>query len=110
MVASAACEDDAFIELDNGRNITPDFIAIDIHDAQWLIEGKSEGPSTVAVVQMKRAAAEDWARFVVDDDRFGTWRYLFCTETAIKNAHGGWDGLLVSARDAYGASNYYADS
>ena len=50
---------------------------------------------------MKRAAAEEWARFVVDDGRFGTWRYLFCTETAIKNAHGGWDGLIVAApRDA----------
>lgn len=48
-------------------------------------------------VEAKRAAAEEWATFVNDDGRFGTWRYLFCSETAIKNARGGWDGLLVAA-------------
>jgi hypothetical protein len=24
-----------------------------------------------------------------DDGRYGTWRYLFCSETALKNSHGG---------------------
>lgn len=31
-------------------------------------------------------------------DRFGGARYLFCPGTAIKRAHGGWDGLLVASR------------
>jgi type III restriction enzyme len=91
-------EDEAFIELDAGGKYYPDFIAIDIDDVFWLIEGKSDDRAQRQDVQMKRAAAEEWARFVVDDGRFGTWRYLFCTETVIKNAHGGWDGLLVAGK------------
>ena len=91
-------EDGAYIELDNGRKYYPDFIAIDAAGAFWLIEGKSDDGAQRTDVQDKRAAAEEWARFVVDDGRFGTWHYLFCTETAIKNARGGWDGLLVAAR------------
>ena len=65
---------------------------------QWLIEGKSDHDVERRDVEAKRAAAEEWATFVNDDGRFGTWRYLFCSETAIRNAHGGWDGLLVAAR------------
>ncbi len=103
-------EDEAFIELDNGHKYYPDFIAIDVDDVFWLIEGKSDDRAQRPDVQIKRAAAEDWARFVVDDGRFGIWKYLFCTETAIRNAHGGWDGLLVSARDAFGLANNYAGS
>ena len=98
-------EDEAFIELDAGGKYYPDFIAIDIDGVFWLIEGKSDDRAQRQDVQMKRAAAEEWARFVVDDGRFSTWRYLFCAETAIKNAHGGWDGLLVAARGAPGTSD-----
>lgn len=54
----------------------------------WLIEGKSDHDVARRDVEAKRAAAEEWATFVNDDGRFGTWRYLFCSETAIKNAHG----------------------
>lgn len=103
-------EDEAFIELDTGHRYYPDFIAIDTNGVYWLIEGKSDDRAQRQDVQMKRAAAEEWARFVGDDGRFGTWRYLFCTETAIKNAHGGWDGLLVSARGLSARSNYLAVS
>lgn len=63
----------------------------------WLIEGKSDHDVPRRDVEAKRAAAEEWATFVNDNGRFGTWRYLFCSEIAIKNAHGGWDGLLVAA-------------
>ena len=98
-------EDEAFIELDTGGKYYPDFIAIDIDGVFWLIEGKSDDRAQRQDVQMRRAASEEWARFVVDDGRFGTWRYLFCTETAIRNAHGGWDGLLVAAHGASGTSN-----
>jgi type III restriction enzyme len=92
-------EDEAFIELDTGRRYYPDFIAIDINGVYWLIEGKSDDSADRVDVRARAAAAEEWARFVVDDGRFGTWNYLFCTETAIRNAHGGWDGLLVSSRN-----------
>ena len=91
-------DDPAYIELDAGGKYFPDFIAIGTDGVQWLIEGKSDHDVERRDVEAKRAAAEEWATFVNDDGRFGTWRYLFCSETAIRNAHGGWDGLLVAAR------------
>jgi type III restriction enzyme len=93
-------DDPAYIELDTGGRYFPDFIAVDTAGVQWLIEGKSDHDVQRRDVEAKRAAAEEWARFVNDDGRFGTWRYLFCSETALKNSHGGWDSLLVAAEAA----------
>ncbi len=90
--------DPAYVELDTGGRYYPDFIAIDTSGGRWLIEGKSDHDVARRDVEVKRAATEEWARFVNDDGRFGNWHYLFCSETAIKNSHGGWDGLLVAAR------------
>ena len=67
---------------------------------QWLIEGNSDHDVQRRDVEAKRAAAEEWARFVNDDGRFGTWRYLFCSETALKSSHGSWDSLLAAAGPA----------
>jgi hypothetical protein len=78
-----------YVELDTRGRYYSDFIAIDISGTQWLIEGKSDHDVARRDVEVKRAAAEAWTRFVNDDGRFGTWRYLFCSETAIKNSHGG---------------------
>jgi hypothetical protein len=64
----------------------------------WLIEGKSDHNVSRGEMEAKRATAEEWVAFVNDNGRFGTWRCLFCSEIAIKKAHGGWDGLLVAAR------------
>ncbi|NEW32943.1 DEAD/DEAH box helicase family protein [Nocardia cyriacigeorgica] len=89
--------DPAYIELDTGGRYFPDFIAVDDVEVHWLIEGKSDHDVPRRDVEAKRAAAEEWARFVNDDGRFGTWRYLFCSESALKNSHGGWDTLLVAA-------------
>jgi len=93
-------DDPAYIELDTGGRYFPDFIALDNTGVQWLIEGKSDHDVQRRDVEVKRAAAEEWARFVNDDGRFGTWRYLFCSETALKNSHGSWDSLLIAARPA----------
>jgi type III restriction enzyme len=90
--------DPAYVELNTGGRYYPDFIAVDTDGVQWLIEGKSNHDVARRDVEAKRAAAEEWATFVNDDGRFGTWHYLFCSETTIKNAHGGWDSLLVAAR------------
>lgn len=87
-----------YIELDTGGRYFPDFIAIDTEGTQWLIEGKADRDVPRVDVQKKKAAAEEWARFVNDDGQFGKWRYLFCSETAIKSAHGGWDSLLVACK------------
>lgn len=89
--------DPAYIELDSGGRYFPDFIAIDAEGTHWLIEGKSDNDVQRRDVEAKRAAAEEWARFVNDDGRFGTWQYLFCSETSLKNSHGSWDNLLTVA-------------
>lgn len=89
-------DDPAYIELDTGGKYYPDFIAIDTDGAHWLIEGKSNNDVARTDVQAKRAAAEEWARFVNDEQKFGTWHYLFCSETVIKNARGSWDNLTIS--------------
>lgn len=88
--------DPAYIELDTGGRYYPDFVAIDSDGTQWLIEGKADRDVDRRDVENKRAAAVEWARFVNDDSRFGTWRYLFCSESAIKSSHGSWEGLLVA--------------
>lgn len=93
--------DPAYIELDTGGKYYPDFIAVDTNGVQWLIEGKSDHDIPRRDVEDKRQAAEEWATFVNDDGRFGAWRYLFCSETAIRNARGGWDSLLVAARASH---------
>ena len=64
----------------------------------WIIEGKSDDGALRRDVQAKKTAGESCARFVNDDGRFGTWRYLFFrTETAIRNSHGNWEALVTAA-------------
>ena len=85
----------AYIPTTDG-NYFPDFIAIDQEGTFWLIEGKSDKNANDADVLRKKAAAENWARSVRDDGRFGNWRYLFATESHIKQAAGSWNALVVA--------------
>jgi type III restriction enzyme len=89
--------DGAYIELDAGGRYYPDFIALDLYGTCWIIEGKSDDEAGNRDAQTKKAAAEDHVRYVSDDSRFGTWRYLFCTETAIRNSAGSWDALVTAS-------------
>jgi type III restriction enzyme len=91
-------EDAAYVELDDGGKYYPDFVALDTSGVFWLIEGKSDDNAQRPDTLAKKAAAETCIRFVNDDSRFGTWKYLFCIEAAIKNSRGGWDGLVAAAR------------
>ena len=90
-------EDAAYIELDVGGRYYPDFIAIDADGVSWIIEGKSDENARSYDAQTKKTAADDHVRYVSDDRRFGTWRYLFCTETAIRISRGSWDALVAAA-------------
>lgn len=85
----------AFIPTQDG-NYFPDFIAVDTDGVYWVIEGKSDKNANDADVQLKREAAEHWARTVRDNDGFGEWHYVFATESHIKAA-GSWTGLKVAA-------------
>ncbi|WP_454149363.1 DEAD/DEAH box helicase family protein [Microbacterium lacticum] len=85
----------AFIPTPTDGNYFPDFIALDTTGTFWLIEGKSDKNSNDADVLRKKDAAVNWARSVRDDGQFGTWRYVFATESAIKSASGSWASLLI---------------
>ena len=87
----------AFIPTTDG-NYFPDFIAIDTKGVRWLIEGKADKNANDADVLRKKAAAETWARAVRDEDDFGVWRYMFATESNIKNSAGSWNALLMSTK------------
>lgn len=83
----------AYIPTTQHGSYFPDFIAIDRDGAYWLIEGKADKDATDAKVVAKRDAANQWARAVRDDERHGTWRYVFATESQIRRAAGSWNGL-----------------
>lgn len=87
-----------WIERDSGRRYFPDFIVLDADGVYWVVEGKANDRANDPEVLDKKRAAEDWARFVRDDGRFGIWRYLFATEDTIKRAMGSWPALLALAK------------
>lgn len=87
----------AFIRTTDGHYF-PDFIALDTHGVQWLIEGKADDHAKDDSVLRKKKAAEDWARAVRDEEDFGVWRYMFATETDIKQAARSWNALLMSTK------------
>lgn len=87
----------AFIPAPEGRYF-PDFIALDKDGTYWLIEGKADDNAKDADVLRKTEAAQTWARAVRDEEDFGTWRYMFATESDIKQAAGSWDSLLVTTK------------
>jgi len=91
--------DSAFIQMPNGSKYYPDFVAIDHQGTYWLIEGKSDDEARKNQdVKDKKAEAEKWVRAVAyDDHKWGTWHYLFATETVIKTSGGTWDGLIKAA-------------
>ncbi|MDN5668310.1 MAG: DEAD/DEAH box helicase family protein [Renibacterium salmoninarum] len=92
-------QDPVHIRLDNGGKYFPDFIAVDAMGVQWLIEGKSDNDVTRPDVIIKRKAAEDWARAVTDSQEFGTWKYLFCSETTLRKSKDSWDSLIATAAE-----------
>lgn len=87
----------AFIRTRDGSYF-PDFIALDTDGVHWLIEGKADDHAKDDSVLRKKEAAENWARAVRDEGEFGTWRYMFATESDIKQAGGSWNALLTSTK------------
>jgi type III restriction enzyme len=85
----------AFIPTETGRYF-PDFIALDKDGTYWVIEGKADSDAQNADVLAKKAAAERWARLVRDEADYGTWRYMFATESNIRSAAGSWNGLYTA--------------
>ena len=86
-----------YIEWDHGQKYYPDFIAIDRDHIHWLIEAKSDRESENRDVLHKKEATERWARHINDSgEAEAEWRYLFVTETHLRQATS-WDSLLSIA-------------
>jgi type III restriction enzyme len=88
----------AFIRTPKDSSYYPDFIALDTEGTYWVIEGKADDSAQDDSVLRKKDAAEKWARAVRDDGEHGNWRYLFATESDIKQAAGSWVALLVTTK------------
>lgn len=71
------------VESDRGR-YTPDFYLR--NGVHYLVEVKADKDVDTDVVQAKKAAAEDWARYVTDHGVLGTWRYLLVPEGVLRTA------------------------
>lgn len=72
----------------------PDFIVIDADGTHWVVETKSDNAArNDSDVAAKRQDAEGWVIAVNESKLFGPWRYLFATETQLRNALN-WDALL----------------
>lgn len=82
-----------WIEWERGRYFA-DFIAIDTTGIHWLIEGKADDDANDENVVAKRLAADAWVEKVNYAGVYGQWRYLFATETTIKQANGRWLDLI----------------
>lgn len=89
--------DPVWIERDNGQKYYPDFIVLDTDGVYWVAEGKRDRGARDAEVLEKKHAAEEWARQIRDQGEFGTWRYVFATETDIKKSKS-WEELLVHTK------------
>ncbi|OFR91178.1 hypothetical protein HMPREF2863_05050 [Micrococcus sp. HMSC067E09] len=83
---------DAYIPTERGRYF-PDFVVLTKDGTHWLVEAKSDRDVLEESVVLKRDAARTWARAVRDEDEFGTWRYMFASESHI-GAADGWESLV----------------
>lgn len=85
---------DVWISWGHRQRHFPDFIVITDDDEHWLVEGKADDRANDSDVLEKKEAGFEWTRFVNDSGEApATWRYLFATETAIRQAGGTWAGL-----------------
>lgn len=73
------------VEWEEGR-YSPDFYALGVDGIHYLFEVKADKDVDTAVVQAKKKAAEEWARFVTDSGEHGTWRYLLVPEKVLATA------------------------
>lgn len=80
------------------REYNPDFLALDIHGTQWILEVKDDRHMNDATVQAKRQAALSWANAVNGPKTYGVWEYLLISESDLKAAKGSWKALVASTR------------
>ena len=68
-----------------GGHYSPDFY-VDTGKVHYLVEVKADRDVETDLVQAKKQATEEWARFVADEGDYGTWRYVLMPESVLKTA------------------------
>ena len=81
----------------SSRKYFVDFIVIEKDGMQWIVEGKADDHANDADVLAKKDAALEWVRQVNESGSFGKWRYMFATESALRDSKGRWADLKKSA-------------
>lgn len=74
------------IVTDSAGTYSPDFYARATDGTNYLLEVKADKDVTSDVVQAKKKAGEDWARYVTDNGDLGTWKYVLVPESVMKTA------------------------
>lgn len=69
----------------NGGRYSPDFY-VEYAGRFYLLEVKSNKDAGTELVQAKKAAAEEWARYVTDHGDHGEWSYLLIPEEVLATA------------------------
>ncbi len=92
------------VQWENGR-YSPDFYAA-IGDRHCLFEVKSDRDVPTPLVQAKKRAAEQWARFVSDNADDGTWEYRLVPEAVLGTARTVAALLNQTARWGDGAAGW----
>jgi type III restriction enzyme len=91
--------DPAYINREPVGRYYPDFIVIDAVGDHWVVETKSDAAArNDADVAAKRRDAEAWVVAVNESKSFGTWRYLFVTESELR-ASLNWDALVRNSAE-----------
>lgn len=87
----------ATIAYTTSNDYNPDFVAKDKNGYHWIIEGKSESGKDDAIVQDKRAAAEETIRLLVGHPDFAgqKWGYVIAYESEVARADS-WEDLRAS--------------
>jgi type III restriction enzyme len=76
----------------DGRQYSPDFVAVEKGGTHWVIEPKADRDLATPTVQGKELAATRWAQHVSAQTGV-EWRYLLVGETDVAEARGSWTGL-----------------
>lgn len=72
----------------------PDFLVVERDGPAYIVEIKGDSSATTESVKIKAEMARRWANEVSADPKVGReWRYLFVTESQVKQAKGSWEAM-----------------
>ena len=72
----------------------PDFLVVEVDGPAYIVEIKGDSSAETESVKTKAEMARRWANEVSADPDVGReWKYLFVTESQVRQAKGSWDAM-----------------